>query len=248
MFIRLRAKVSFLFLERAIRRSSRSSLERFVNVFAGSDDFLLASAALAKGSEMDTKSFFTGLFSGIELPVTARPSGRTRDLIARPEDRTIARVAETPARPDLSQIGFSSTRGDSSSSQAAEHGLPCRLRNRRRISGHNGVSCYQSQKRGQLLHCRPLGRKVSYFQGKTSHEADSGRTYKALAASSALTDSSNRCPGGRLCRKRHRHPRDSHRCISHSWFRHLGGLNVRLLDRNSGSGTDDFAGQAQRKS
>ena len=153
------------------------------------DDFLLASAALAKGSEMDTKSFFTGLFSGIELPVTARPSGRTRDLIAGPEDRTIARVAETPARPDLFQIGLGSEPAaiHLAGVQAAEHGLPCRLRNRRRISGRDHISAYQSQKRGQLLHCRPLGRKVSYFQGKTSHEADSGRTYKALAASSALS-------------------------------------------------------------
>ena len=35
---------------------------------------------LAKGNETHKESFITGLRSGIELPVTARPSGRTREI------------------------------------------------------------------------------------------------------------------------------------------------------------------------
>ena len=42
-------------------------------------------SVLAKGNETHKKSFFTGVFSGIELPVTARPSGRTPEFVAKQE-------------------------------------------------------------------------------------------------------------------------------------------------------------------
>jgi len=42
--------------------------------------FSQLASRLSKGSETRKKSFFTGVCSGIELPVTARPSGRTREI------------------------------------------------------------------------------------------------------------------------------------------------------------------------
>ena len=43
--------------------------------------FSYLTTLLAKGNETRKKSFFTGVCSGIESPVTARPSGRTRELV-----------------------------------------------------------------------------------------------------------------------------------------------------------------------
>jgi len=43
--------------------------------------FSYLTTLLAKGNETRNKSFFTGVCSGIESPVTARPSGRTRELV-----------------------------------------------------------------------------------------------------------------------------------------------------------------------
>jgi hypothetical protein len=45
---------------------------------AGSVSWL--ESLVSKGNETHKESFVTGLFSGIELPVTARPSGKTRDV------------------------------------------------------------------------------------------------------------------------------------------------------------------------
>jgi hypothetical protein len=83
---RFRAKGHFLFWRGPVsvfRPHSRRDSPMLTRVRRS---FSQSAPRLSKGNETHKKSFFTGVCSGIESPVTARPSGRTRDLVAKPED------------------------------------------------------------------------------------------------------------------------------------------------------------------
>ncbi len=71
--------------------------------------FSWLASRLSKGNETRKRSFFTGVCSGIELPVTARPSGRTRELVAKPEDRVrpdnLGTPVISPSGRDASSTG-----------------------------------------------------------------------------------------------------------------------------------------------